>query len=746
MQRVSLRLHAIAAASIAALATPGIAQTQAPAAETGQLERIVITSEKRMTVLDDTPASITALPGSKLQESGYTGIADVVNLVPNTSLTGGTHGNTQIFIRGIGDVFLLSGGDPGVALYTDGAYISDQTSSNLSLFDLQRVEVLRGPQGALYGRNATGGAVNLITAPPTDKFKASANLVLGNYGRKDSEGFVSGPVGGSATSVRLSYQLKNLDGWTDNPLAGTVSGPVIPPGPTTVAPDRLDELDSRALRLQTLTDLGGGASLRLIASHARRSDAGSSVPLLVDPVMIPGLLFGTTPSSDPRVVKSQDSTNRVEVNQLMGKWSMPVGDNTLNLLASVRKSRAARSFDADGTESLAASNSFDTSSTDRSVDVHLVSPDDARFTWLVGATALRFDQRQDVVVSSQVPIAFLGMGGPFDVPLPGGLGFFLGGQVKTSSVALYADAKYAVTPSFAILGGIRLNRDHKSADEYLELPAFGIPRTPNHLDTSWTSVPANIGVEYRIDPNSIAYARLSHGFKSGAVNLGALQPSMVKPENVTAAEIGYKLDFMQRRGLFSAALFTSRYTDMQVSQVGPATVILANASKARIDGAEFELSVRPVNPLTLNASLGLMNPRYTDFTNTDLRNAPTTPVNVSGRQLANTSKQQLALGAEYALALDSWKATLRADYVWRSTVYFTEFNTPDARQSSYGQLNLAFTAQPKNSIWKIFGYVKNATNTTAITSMSIASPLLGAARQVTYTPPRLFAIGLQAEF
>ena len=117
-----------------------------------------------------------------------------------------------------------------------------------------------------------------------------------------------------------------------------------------------------------------------------------------------------------------------------------------------------------------------------------------------------------------------------------------------------------------------------------------------------------------------------------------------------------------------------------------------------------------------------MDPRYTDFANTDLRNNPTTPENVRGRQLANTSKTQLALGAEYVLPLDSFKATLRADYVWRSATYFTEFNTPDARQGAYGLLNMAFTLAPKQGRWKIFGYVKNAADTTAITSMSIHRP------------------------
>src|SRR5262249_20357815 len=146
-----------------------------------------------VTVLDTTPAALTALSGAKLAEQGQTGLADVVTFVPNTNFTTG-QGTAQLFVRGIGNVFILAGGDPGVAMYSDGAYVSDQTSANVALFDTQRIEVLRGPQGALYGRNATGGALNLISAAPTDSFSARVGVLLGDYGRKESEGFVSGPL------------------------------------------------------------------------------------------------------------------------------------------------------------------------------------------------------------------------------------------------------------------------------------------------------------------------------------------------------------------------------------------------------------------------------------------------------------------------------------------------------------------------------------------------------------------------
>jgi outer membrane receptor protein involved in Fe transport len=259
-------------------------------------------------------------------------------------------------------------------------------------------------------------------------------------------------------------------------------------------------------------------------------------------------------------------------------------------------------------------------------------------------------------------------------------------------------------------------------------------------------VPGSLGVEYKFSPSTMAYARLSHGFKSGAVNLGALQPELVKPETVTSVELGMKTEFWDRRGVFSAAAFSSNYKDMQVSQVGVANTILANASAARINGLELETSLRPMPALTLSAGVGLMDPKYTDFTNTDLRNNPTQPVNVKGKQLAQVSKAQASLAADFAQSMGAYKTVLHADYVWRGRFYFTEFNTADAVQPAYGLLNLSASIRPTDGRWKVYAQVRNAANTTALTSMSIASPVLGGARQVTYTPPREFALGATLDF
>jgi outer membrane receptor protein involved in Fe transport len=209
--------------------------------------------------------------------------------------------------------------------------------------------------------------------------------------------------------------------------------------------------------------------------------------------------------------------------------------------------------------------------------------------------------------------------------------------------------------------------------------------------------------------------------------------------------LGFKTSLLGQRGVFSGALFSSRYKDMQVSQVGLASAILTNASAAKINGAEVELALRPVRELTLGLNLGLLDPTYTNFENVDLRNAPGVRVNVSGKQLAQVSRAQAALNAEWSQPVGAYTLSLRSDYVWRDKFYFTEFNTSDAMQSAYGLLNLSASLRPTGGAWKVYGYVRNVGDKAALTSMNISSPVLGSARQVSYTPPRHVGLGVSVD-
>lgn len=727
------------AASLSVVVPHTFAQSTDPSAG---LERVTITAEKRLTVLDKTPDAISAISGSRLAEMGATGLADVVGLVPNASFVS-NYGTAKVSLRGVG--VNTSIGEPGVATYIDGAYVSELTSANTGMFDLQRIEVLRGPQGALYGRNATGGAVNYVTARPTETFQGQAKLLFGEYGRQELEGYISGPVGSGSTSARFSYRVNTLDGYTSNTVAGQSFGPVLPGNASTAAPNKLDDLKSQAFRLQTATDFGDAGNLRVILANHKEDDAGPNIAALPQSVVTSTLLFGAMPGIDRFTTGSNGQSNKVDASTLQAIYERPLASNTLTVSASYRKSKRDFLVDTDSTPALASSSNFITESTDKSIDVHLASEEGAQLQWLVGGNYLEFDRQQGStyqvklaggMISPRLPLGF-----PVDFSLT------LGGTTKTRATAVYTDLRYAVTPSFALRGGLRLSKEQKDVSEYNTSVIFGATTAKSAAPSgSWDSVPGNIGVEWNLNKETLLYGKLSKGFKAGAINVGLLQSTLVNPETVVSTELGMKTSFLENRGAFSAAMFSSDYKDMQFSQIIGLGQSIVNAPGAKINGLEMELLFKPVSTLVLGANIGLMDPKFTDFKNINTRNMSAGPLNLGGNQITNVSKAQASFSADYTQTIGGYQTNLRADYVWRDKFYFTEFNDADTMQDAYGVINLAASMRPAGAKWKIYAQVKNALNTTAYTDMQIYDPTFAGQRAVTYTPPRTFGIGMSLDF
>jgi len=730
--RFPLNYALAALATGMSLAAPhAFAQT---ADATAGLERVTITSEKRLTVLDKTPDAISAISGSRLAEMGASGLEDVLGLVPNASFIS-SYGGSKITLRGVG---INGGSDPGVATYVDGSYVSDLTAVNTGLFDLQRVEVLRGPQGALYGRNATGGAVNYVTATPTQDRQGQASVLVGDYGRKETEGFVSGALGDTPTSARLSWQIKARDGFTKNTVAGNSYPSVFPGNPGTVGPDKLDDLKTQSLRLQTLTDMGSQGTARLIVGSHKEDDTGPNIAVLPQSRQVSQYLFGVAPGSDRYVTSSNGQSNLVDTKTAQVIYERPVGDNTLTASVSYRKSNSALVLDSDSTAALVSTTSLLSETTDKSIDLHLASAEGNRLQWLVGATYVDYDLKFDSQFQQKLSLGLLTGNAVLNgIPAPNNL--LLGGVQKMRSTALYANMRYAVTPTLAVLGGLRSNKDQKDVTEYQGTRIA----TPT---ASWDSVPGNIGLEWNLDKETMLYGKLSKGFKAGAINMGLLQATSVNPETVISTELGLKTSFLNNRGAFSAAVFSSDYKDMQFSQITTLSAALINAPGATINGLEMELLVKPVPALILGANVGLMDPKFSDFSNTNSRNPTAGVVSLNGNQITNVSKAQASLSVDYTQAIGEYKTTFRADYVWRDKFYFTEFNDADTMQEAYGVLNLAASIRPAGAKWKMYAQLKNATDTQAYTSMTTSGTPNGGQRNVTYTPPRTFGVGMSLDF
>jgi iron complex outermembrane receptor protein len=700
------------------------------------IAEITVTAAKRETSLEKTPQAITALNGDIQHDRGQTGLDDLKLSVPNVNFSY-TSNQSQLYIRGIGNTFLTAGGDPGVAFYQDDAYVSDQRSTNSSMFDVDHIEILRGPQGALYGRNAVGGAINMLSAKPTDAFHASVGALIGDFGRYESEGYISGPLGHLDTDARVSYQVKYFDGYTINKNADH-------PG----APNRLDDLDSQAFRAQTLTTLPSDGILRFIVGFYHEADNGAALGVKPRPgISYPAqAIYGEVPSADPRAVRVNVGSNYLEVSTVNVSFVQPLGGNTLTVLGNYRDGVQTFLNDCDGTPADTCEYFLHTSGQDYYGDVHLASADTSRLRWLVGATALHFNQSQYIHVPEIALATYADPTAAADAPYP--IDVKQGGQILTKSSAAYLDLHFQLNSIFAATGQVRYSETTKHASQFQIVPQFGVGVTNDPASLKNTSTPFKVGLEGQLTPDALVYLSYATAHKDGAINLGALQTTPVKQEELKSVELGAKATFFERTLQINAALFDSKYDDLQISQIVGNTVALANAPRAKIRGAELELIMLPLSGLQLSINGGYLDAKFVEFSNSKVMpgfvNGPLQ--NLAGHELPYVSPFTVNLDAVYKFALHDRNVKLDLQYAWHNRVYFNEFNDRDNSQGPVGLLNLSASISPEAGRWNLYGYAHNLNNNTVISGTTIYSGALGATKAVSYEPPRLFGIGAAYSF
>jgi len=716
--RPSRSLICLALGGASLLAWPGVS-----AAQTADPDEIIVTAQKRETRVLDTAEALTALRGDTLEATGGEGLGDLAALVPGLSYSE-NFGISQIFIRGVGNSFFSPGGDPGVALYADGVYLSDQEATGVAFLDVERIEVLRGPQGALYGRNATGGAVNVLSRSPTQTFEGALGVTAGDFGRQEVDGTLSGPVG-DKLRARLAVRYRNLDGYAENELPG--------------GPDPLDAEESLAGRLQLAADVGGG-DLRITINGLTQDDAGPGLKILPDPTPQPAqFLFGLRPSASERNYVSQVASNTRDVSSATAQWRREMDGFDLTLIADHRVSDRLISYDQDGTAATQSVTTLDTSSDQSSIEAYLASNGEGPFQWLAGASYIAFDQSRTTTVSGVLPGAFVNPALSLSTPFP--FLFKGGGDLESKAWAAYGEGSLALSPKLTVRVGARYNSDKKDADEFLDF--FGLTRASQ--GASWNEWSGRASVEYRPTDQALVYATASRGFKAGALNIGAFTPS-VNPEIIINYEIGAKLSSADGRADLSVAAFTSDYTDLQVVQIGPLSQILSNAAAASMNGVEVEGTLRPTRAFRLGFTAAWLDATYDTYAATDQRRGFAV-FNLAGKQLPLTSEWQAGVLAAYDWSTPSnGVVSITANYSWRSEYFFTEFNTPDASQDAFGRLDLGVSWTDASDTWTLSAFARNVTDETAIGSMAIVSPLLGSVRVVSLEPPRHFGVRLAYGF
>lgn len=651
---------------------------------------IVVTAQRREQKLQDVPIAITAVTAEDLTARNVFDLQSISSVAPSVQITGagGVTGNHQVSIRGISGQGSPIGTAQPVATYIDGEYLPTTDAAFFTLDDVERVEVLRGPQGTLYGRNSTAGAINIITRMPGDKVRAGFDVSYGNYSHVLTRGSVSGPlIGGLSAGLSASYESR--DGFIKNSTTG----------------NSIDDLTSYVVR----------GKLRY-----QSPDENFSILLAAD----------TWGRDNPSTVWSSlyDSTNTVFV-------GLPnPGTVTYPAAAEATYRNDNRSEGQAITLNYKASPDLEftsiTSHRTYRVDIAYYTP----IFNLAGGSIMRYKTfnsefrgnytgkiltitaginyyRNDQLYATQSPNA-LGITLPMTSPRD---------TSNLEAVGLFGQAEVAVTPKLTLVGGARYI--HETQDFVIDYSKAVVPGPLINGTVKANKPIFNGGVNYKATSDILLYAKVSQGYQAPGFNSSIRSTSAFtfKPEKLLAYEVGVKSELFDRLLTLNLAGFYYDYSDLQVKNIVTVGVqVIDNAASARIKGFEGSLALRPVKGLTLSGDLSWTDATYKSFCEGNGGSAPSAGdaacINNngiagwdrSGNYLSNSPKWSGSVSANYNFPLGPGEVRANASYNFSSKAYFSPANELSVSRGSIDKLDARLGYRLDG--FEIYAYGQNLTN------------------------------------
>lgn len=711
-------LYGCALASVSSVA---IAAAPDASAVDNPGDTIIVTARKVPERLLDAPLSVSVLSAADLDRQRERSLADIAAQIPNVTFNGGIGGQLQgqIAIRGIATLARNIGVEPGLGITVDGVQIGRPESFNQELLDIATVEVLRGPQGTVFGKNTIAGVINLTSAAPTETLSGHALVEGGNYGLIRVQGAISGPIAPDLLG-RVAVGYVSRDGFTRNIGSGRDA-------------DAADMLSWRGTLAYAPTD---DLSITLRTDGLR--DRG--VPGFFSTTDIAGGFI--TPLPPRRIDNNRPNALSRNVAGVSLTGIKTFGAWTVTSITAYRhmRYRAAVDDDQRQIDFLAADNFAD--ETDLwSQELRLNGKLGDSVDLLVGAYFLDQDTSTDRILTL----------GP-DIGIPGFPSLTTRGGVNVRSYAGYGNLDWRLGTRLTLSAGLRYTYERKSAsfvqDDATGIFAFlGLPTIRFADRRTDDDVSPTLSATYLLADGVRAYARVARGFKSGAYNVDLAQSVSglsAGPERATTYEAGLKLQPFGNSLYLALAGFHTDYSDLQVSQLTGSGTTLSNAAKASIDGFELEVRVRPVAGLRLEGSAGYADARFDRF-----RNCPA-PLSegggasdCSGNRLVGSPEftAQGAVEYEVPVAFGTVAARFEADH--RSSIYFDPTNSDRFRGRARTLLNARLTARSDG--WTVSGWIENLTNETYEIYRDDRSAI-GVLRTTAYGPPRTYGLSVGKSF
>jgi len=704
----------VLAGAAAATAQTAVPAPSAPAQDAAiSIDEIVVTAQRRSERLQDVPVTVTAFSAQEVQQARIREVGDVATRTPGLNFDAFPASQPRVAIRGIGSSDRGAAGDPSSAVFLDEIYLGRPAAVAFDAFDVSRIEVLKGPQGTLYGRNVVGGAINVVSnRPDFDRVDAAGELTVGNYKRLEGAAYVNAPLADGKAAFRASGSWRTHDGYVENTFTG----------------GRVEDQDTRSGRVQLALKPREEIRVLLTLEGTRDRGAGPANHALDLDETDPLSAFWTVDRDRKHTAGSFDGYQNRDTWGVRGQAEWDLSFATLTYLGSYRDLDYHTAYDFDGgnpsTNFIDISGGNDEDSHFSSHEVRLNSLPDSRVQWVAGF--YKFDSKtvRDDILSLDL----------------GGRGTEIYAQdAKLDSYAFFGDVTAPISDTISLIGGLRYSKDKKDY-RVSNTEGDAIFRASEVFDVTvsdtYDAITYRAGINYHPVQNHLFYLMVSEGFKSGGFQdtpgSAADAADGFEPEYATQYELGQKSTFLNGALTWNNTVYVLKYTDLQTRRTDGLSIVTDNAGKATIKGYETYLSWRPFSRARLVASYGYTDARFDEF-------SPEPGVDYAGNRISRTPKHKVVISPSYDLSLgERGELKFAADYRYESHIYDDNSNEgPEQRPATYFlDGRIVYTAPSDKLALSLWG--KNLTNELTRTYQST---FLGA-NFGAYNPPRTFGLTL----
>ncbi len=687
------------------------------------LEEIIVTAEKRAESLQDIPIAISAFSDERMNRAGVSGVSDLKQLAPSLQF-GGQALTSFVSIRGIGTDLINIGAESGVTISQDGVVFSRSMFFDADFMDVERVEVLRGPQGTISGRNSTGGSINIHSKRPTEEFEGGFKLTFGNYNRFSTNSYLSGPLMGDKLQGRIAFSTDDSNGWLTNTFLNEKTG-------------SRDKVHVRASLLALPAE-----NLEVLFIADAINDRSNPIGQLAR-----GRVLSDVPSVEEELDISLPDFDNLTFEADQGQfrdveqygftlgivWDLSP-DATLTSTTGYISRTSEASSDYDGSLLAGSQSPF-------------VAFDIWQFTQELTLTADLTDKMDLILGGLYVRDS---AGEPIDyVSIPAGISLLEGRPDQDlASYSVYSQLRYQLTNDLRISAGLRYTHDKKTLKDMPTLngSALGL----FEAERSWNAVTPRLAIDYAINDDVTLFANVARGFKAGGMNTYTYPIDDFNPELVWNYEAGVKSILWNGRAHVGLTGFYSDYTDLQQNVLltgeGAQFFRVENAAAATIKGLEFEVDAQISEAFRINGSATWLDAKFKELFSEDALFPDLGIRDLSGNKMIRAPEWQFTIGGEYAVPISNeLLGVMRLDYQWQDKVYFDFYNRDLVGQNAYGLLNFNIAVEAEDGRWQISIFGKNILDKRYFNSSYVED--IGYRKNLaTLGEPRMYGISLAHHF